>query len=214
MPWASHSLGTVEYTWDIWNQVTPDDGRPSCEVVATASSILAAARDSGDVVANAYLDRFHAKASLRTKLSGKRLLPVSTYNEFDEPLPTESALGHLMMTAGIGSDQYFWCNICCAYTGDRVRKLAKECDRVVRNVNAVTSLRKDVHPNTGTMLTVRARRLLKADVGGRLSLLDPPLHTMSADARVIVDGHGDSSQTAVADVCCHPQHSFLQSNCP
>ena len=84
MPWASHSLGTVEHTRDIWNQVTTADGRPSCAVVATASSILAAARDSGDVVANAYLDRFHAKASLRTKLSGKRLLPVSTYNEFDE----------------------------------------------------------------------------------------------------------------------------------
>ena len=130
------------------------------------------------------------------------------------PLPTEAALGHLMMTAGLGSKQYFWCNICCAYTGDRVRKLAKECDRVARVVLAVNCLRKDLHPATGTVLSVRARRMLKADVGNRLSLLDPPMYTTSADALVTVDGSCDDSRTAVTDVMYHPQHSFLESNCP
>ena len=54
-----------------------------------------------------------------------------------------------------------------------MRKLAKECDRVQRVVNVITNLRKDVHPFKGTALTVPARRMLKADVGCKLSLLDP-----------------------------------------
>ena len=56
-----------------------------------------------------------------------------------------------------------------------MRNLAKDCDRVARiTVKVVNSLRKDEHPSTGTMLTVRARRMLKADIGGNLALLEPP----------------------------------------
>ena len=70
-----------------------------------------------------------------------------------------------MMTAGIGADQFFWCNLCCAYTGERARKLTKQCDRKTRTVPAVVKLRNGVHPHTGTMLTVRPRRMLIGDVG-------------------------------------------------
>ena len=120
-----------------------------------------------------------------------------------------------MMTAGFGKGQYFWYNICCAYTGDRVRKLAKDCDRVARTtVKVVNSLRKDEHPTTGTTLTVRARRMLKADIGGNLALLDPPRRTTSANELLLDDGNGDGPQTALSDVWCHPQHSFLESTCP
>ena len=94
-----------------------------------------------------------------------------------------------------------------------MRKLAKDCDRVARTtVKVVNSLRKDEHPTTGTTLTVRARRMLKADCGN-LALLDP-LCAPSADELLSDDGNGDGPQTALSDVWCHPQHSFLESNCP
>ena len=114
-------------------------------------------------------------------------------------------MGHLMMTSGMGT-QYFWCNICCAYTGDRVRKLARECDRIPRVVNAVTNLRKDVHPFNGTVLSVPARRMLKADVGCKLSLLDPLTSTTSADAWVNPTVVSAGLSTMVSGVVLHPQH--------
>ena len=144
----------------------------------------------------------------------RRLLPLSTYNELDEPLPTDLAFGHLMMTAGIGTDQFFWCNLCSAYSGDRVRKLAKQCDRMQRNVQAVTYLRKDLHPSNGTVLVVPARRMLKADVGCCLSYLDPLSGTMSADTMATFDGGDDGCHTAVTDVMLRPQHPLLGDECP
>ena len=117
-----------------------------------------------------------------------------------------------MMTAGLGNEQYFWCNICCAYTGDRVRKLARECDRIPRVVNAVTNLRKDVHPFNGTVLSVPARRMLKADIGNKLSLLDPLTSTTSVDAWVTSDCGCVGRSTAVADVMLHPQHLFPEDS--
>ena len=182
--------------------------------VSRAASIYSEARRSGSVADRAYLDKFDVVNPRRTRGTSKQLLPISRYNEFDEPLSTEAALGHLMMTAGLGSEQYFWCNICCAYTGDRVRKLAKECDRVQRVVNVITNLRKDVHPFKGTALTVPARRMLKADVGCKLSLLDPLLDSVGAEALLTSDGSCDDHRTAVADVMLHPQPSFTENTCP
>ena len=79
-------------------------------------------------------------------------------------------------------------------------------------VNAVTNLRKDVHPFKGTVLTVPARRMLKADVGCKLSLLDPLASTTSADIMATSDRGCDGRFTAVADVMLHPQHSFIQDS--
>ena len=132
--------------------------------------------------------------------SSKRLLPMSKYNEYDEPLPTVNASGHFMMTAGLGSEQYFWCNICCAYSGDRVRKLARDCDRIPRTVPAVSNLRKDLHPFKGTTLSVPARRMLKADIGNKLSLLDPLACTTSVDAWLPSDMLDPMVCTASVDV--------------
>ena len=90
-------------------------------------------------------------------------------------------MGRLMMTAGLGHEQHFWCNLCSAYTGGRVRKLAKVCDRTPRCVPSVHLLRNSQHPKHGTSLTVLARRLLKADVGDKLALLDDPTHDEAAN---------------------------------
>ena len=80
-------------------------------------------------------------------------------------------MGHVMMTVGLGQEQHFWCNLCSAYAGERVQKLAKVCDRTTRNVSAVNFLRNSKHPKHGTALHVMARRMLKADVGERLDCL-------------------------------------------
>ena len=69
------------------------------------------------------------------------------------------------MTAGIGSSQFFWCDLCSAYTGERARKLAKMCDRRPRDVHVVQKLRLGIHPRDGTQLAVRPRRMLIGDVG-------------------------------------------------
>ena len=116
------------------------------------------------------------------------------------------ALGHHMMTCGLGSEQYFWCNLCCAYTGDRVRKLAKECDRVSRTVVAVHKLRESLHPIRGTPMTTKARRLLKVDVGGMLGLVDPMVTVSDASS----DSGCDDHRLIVADVLSRPQHSPLE----
>ena len=95
MPWACNSLGTVEYTQDIWSQITsvpPRLDAPSDKVVSHASNIYADARNSGSIVAKCYLDKFDVRTSLRAKGNDRRLLPVSKHNEYDEPLPTEAAL--------------------------------------------------------------------------------------------------------------------------
>ena len=93
--------------------------------------------------------------------------------EMNQPLPTEAAMGHFMMTSGM-APQYFWCNICCAYTGHRTRKLTRQCDRIARKVPAVEALRNGVHPVLGTNLLPLPRRLCKRDVG---------THNWSGDGR-------------------------------
>ena len=68
------------------------------------------------------------------------------------------------MTVGL-NPQYYWCDICCAYTGYRARKLTKQCDRVARKVPQVDALRQGRHPVYGTDLLTLPRRLCKRDVG-------------------------------------------------
>ena len=82
----------------------------------------------------------------------------------NEPLRTEDAMGHQMMTAGM-NPQYYWCELCSAYTGFRARKLTKQCDRTVRKVPQVDALRAGKHPTLGTNLVTKPRRLCKRDVG-------------------------------------------------
>ena len=168
----------------------------------------------GSVAARAYVDRFEVVTSRIKGGKQRRLLPLSTHSELDEPLPTDLAFGHFMMTAGIGTEQFFWCNLCSAYTGDRVRKLARQCDRVQRSVQAVMCLRKDLHPTKGTVLPIPARRMLKADVGCCLSWLDPMSGTMGADTMATSDGGFDGCHTAVTDVMLRPQHPVLEDEHP
>ena len=82
----------------------------------------------------------------------------------NEILKTEDAMGHQMMTAGM-DPQYYWCELCSAYTGFRARKLTKQCDRTFRKVPQVEALRMGKHPSLGTDLVTMPRRLCKRDVG-------------------------------------------------
>ena len=122
-------------------------------------------------------------------------------------------MGHLMMTAGIDDAQLFWCNLCCAYTGDRVRKLAKVCDRVTRNVPAVNALRQSRHPFTGTQLVVSARRVVKADVGHcRVTCDAHPNRQCIGDADLVMSHHGTVSGLCATTV--HPQPFFFEEADP
>ena len=82
-----------------------------------------------------------------------------------EVLPTSASMGHHMMTAGLKPRLFFWGELCSAYTGHRVRKLMRACDRISRNVPAVEALRKGNDPYDGTQLLTRPRRICKNDIG-------------------------------------------------
>ena len=69
------------------------------------------------------------------------------------------------MTAGLHDDQFYWFNLCSAYTGQRAQKLTRQCDRTPRRVAAVDRLRKGLHPTTDSVLITQPRRLCKRDVG-------------------------------------------------
>ena len=208
MPWAKWSLGTVEYTQDLWNQ---DPDLTVCEnndpVVRSAASMAASARE-GSLVIRSYTERFRVELPV-SRSRKERLIPIPNYSEYDEPLPTDLALGHHMMTCGLGKEQYFWCELCSAYSGDRVRKLAKECDRTSRNIPFVNKLRESIHPKLGTPLTTTARRMLKADIGTLLPLLDPSPSMLGEDGLARSDGWCQDLRAGVAGVlnCPPPLHS-------
>ena len=109
------------------------------------------------------VDSVFDSADQRSK--GRRFLPCHSHNESQELLPSSAAMGHIMMTVGIGDNQFFWCDLCSAYTGERARKLARPCDRRPRDVPVVQKLRLGIHPHDGTQLAVRPRRMLIGDVG-------------------------------------------------
>ena len=179
-----------------------------------AVTIREAARDNGTIAERRYLDSFDLGTKQPAGSRGIRLLPKSSYNEFNEPLPTEAAMGHLMMTAGLGNEQHFWRNLRSAYTGDRVRKLAKDCDRVSRYVTSVSMLRKSLHPKHGTMLVVGARRMCKAVVGDKLDLFGGPLQMAAIMPWDVGDGFGIDNFTAVQEAMARPLPSFIEDTQP
>ena len=138
-----------------------------------ARAIRTAMFDHGTNVETEHLSSFDNRmCSSPSSSGGRRFLLVSCHNESDEVLPTDAAMGHIIVTAWLSGEQYFWCNICSAYTGERVCKLTKQCDRIVRNAPLLERLRMRLHLVHGSHLVVRPRRLLKRDVGSRLSCLE------------------------------------------
>ena len=184
MPWARTSLGTIEYTEDLW--VSPLSSSPLCgsplgsspldeDLTHTPSradslydGIIGAVRASGKLVERAYVDVFNRAVGKKRASPGARFLPRHLDLEMSDGLPTHAAMGHHMMTVGLRPKQYFWCDLCSAYTSQRAQKLTKDCDRVVRTVPAVELLRKGCDPCTGANLDTKPRRLCKRDVGTRL----------------------------------------------
>ena len=116
----------------------------------------------------AYLDTFNRVVVGKACSPGTRFLPRQRDLEMSDGLPTHAAMGHHIMTVGLRPEQYFWCDLCSAYTSQRAQKLTRECDRVARTVPAVEQLRKGCDPCTGVALDTRPRRLCKRDVGTKL----------------------------------------------
>ena len=180
MPWASNSLGTIEYKEDLWTQdatsAVDDD-----QVVRQASGLQTRIGEKGSVAEKSYVDSFHNRCSTQCHAAGIRVMTRSCVNELSDALPTSAALGHMMFVTGVHSEQYFWCGLCSAYTGQRAQKLTKDCDRVTRKVKAVDRLRQGQHPTTGLALPSKPRRLCKRDVGDSLWNCEgrpsDPMHT-------------------------------------
>ena len=136
-------------------------------------------------------------------------LPTQCHNEASELLLADAALGHIVMTAGLGDDQFYWCNLCYAYTGERARKLTMTCDKRIRHVPVVERLRLGKHRQKGTDLVVRPRRLLKSDVGDQLICLEG-----SPDANAVLSSEGHPSHdgdiaAAISEVVMHPYYSYF-----
>ena len=160
MPWARSSLGTIEYLDDLWN----DDCSPHDEHDCSPH-VAHTIRARGTLAEIAYLERFHYNVMGGTQRKGLRFIPRQCTFEMSEALPTSAAMGHHMMTAGLKPCQFSWCELCCSYTGQRVRKLMHDCDRIKRNVPAVDMLRQGCNPYDGSPLLTKPRRLCKRDVG-------------------------------------------------
>ena len=162
LPWARSSLGTIEYLEDLWVQ----DSSPSQgDQFSDQFSIVDTVREHGTLAERAYLDKFNNTVQGGEQHRGVRYIPRQFVPEMSEVLPTNASLGHHMMTAGLKPRQFFWCELCSAYTGQRVRKLMHECDRINRSVPAVEALRKGLDPWNSSPLITRPRRLCKRDVG-------------------------------------------------
>ena len=159
MPWARSSLGTIEYLEDLWQQDGVDEQ-------FFASPIPQFSRCTS--IEKSYIDKFRRTVGQDSSARGVRFVPKQVTPELSEVLPTSASMGHHIMTAGIKPKQYFWCELCSAYTGQRARKLTKDCDRITRNVPAVEALRKGTDPHNGVQLDTMPRRLIKRDVGNHL----------------------------------------------
>ena len=121
MPWARSSLGTIEFLDDLWQQ---DVAASSLETISSAGRVIDAVRQHGTAKERAYLDSC-ARSMSGGATKGLRFIPRTGICEMNEILKTEDAMGHQMMTAGL-SPQYYWCDLCSAYTGYRARKLTKQ----------------------------------------------------------------------------------------
>ena len=141
------------------------DASDEC-VVTIANAVHNAAMASGTVAERAYLDTFHSSVdSGQEGRRGLQFLIRSEIKELSEHLPSDAAMGHVMMTVGMHNDQFYWCDICGAYTNSRARKLTKPCDRVARRLKTIDKLRSGVHRMHGTELNSIPRRMVKRDTG-------------------------------------------------
>ena len=164
LPWARTSLGTIEFLDDLWVQQGVNE-HPESSDSSGVQRITMAVSKHGTTAERAYQEQFSRHVLSGEPRRGVRYIPRQVVPELSETLPTSASLGHHMMTAGVRPQQFFWCELCSAYTGQRVRKLVHECDRVSRSVPAVEALRKGRNPYTDTALDTRPRRLCKRDVG-------------------------------------------------
>ena len=94
-----------------------------------------------------------------------------------------------------------------------MRKLAKQCDRITRNVPAVNLLRQHLHPIKGTQLTIPARRVVKADVGYQPTLCDELPNRQRSDLACTFEDPCAVSADCV-DVVAHPPPFFFEAGGP
>ena len=111
------------------------------------------------------------------------------------------------MTAGLGDAQFFWCDLCSAYTGERARKLTRQCDRRPRNVPAVHKLRMGLHPHDGTNLAVRPRRMLIGDVGSLPDVYGNASYTSTSAQGNVGFGDAECADLTEVEALVLPSHS-------
>ena len=97
------------------------------------------------------------------------LPPLTPYNqlrhELDLDLPTDKALGHTMYVAGVKPEQYIWCEMCCAYSGQRVQNLDKHCRGYKSRTQPIQRLNHSCNPTNNRPLATQKRRMTVRDAG-------------------------------------------------
>ena len=86
-------------------------------------------------------------------------------HELDLDLPANKALGHTMYVAGVRPEQYIWCELCGAYSGQRVQNLDKSCRGYKPRTQAVQRLNMSCNPTNNRPLAISKRRMTVRDVG-------------------------------------------------
>ena len=170
-PWATNSLGTLEYTADLYDETDEPVSGP----VSIATTMLSSMRQQpadgseADARARAYVNAFRCRGRTAdiSGTQGRRCLPRPFGTEGLTALSPNDALGHCMMTAGLWPQQYFWCKQCGAHTCQRARNLTRECTKQMRNPRSARLLEKGFSPLDGKLLASAPRRLTNDDVGYR-----------------------------------------------
>ena len=167
-PCAARSLGTVEFTEDLHDELDETHAAPTTQAIETLQKWRTApvTDDPAEARVRRYMSVFRCHGG--NAATGKRLLPnYLGHEDLDELLPS-SALGHRMQVAGLPPRQYFWCQTCGAHSGRRARNLTRHCMRKMRNPKAIFYLDAGRHPyeENHPMLATQPRRLTTRDVGG------------------------------------------------
>ena len=88
-------------------------------------------------------------------------------HELDLDLLATKALGHTMYVAGVKPDQYIWCEMCGAYSGQRVQNLDKMCKCYKARTQPIQRLNQSHNPRNNQPLDIQKRRMTVRDVGLR-----------------------------------------------
>ena len=152
-----------------------------------------------------YTEKYLASCG-RGGILGKRLLTWLVPEAY-MPLPQEEALGHTLYVVGLIPQQYIFCELCNAYSGDRAQNLLRCCLGKRYESQAVARLRRGVHPAHATDLMTQPRRLTRCDVGTDFWCIGRDSTLGEADA--VTDGEwSEPAEPTVAPHASSPPHTL------